>query len=330
MRFAALGDVVLLTVLINRLALRYGAPVAVLSSGGWTKTLLAANPSVSEIQLVTSRKRPYWLTPSQREAVAWLKTRKGDVYLCDPDPYSRRLVARAVPADRVIRVWDEWPGIDTHWADWWESVGTAKPLVPGSGRPRLDAPQVWFDDASAWMAAKGLEPGKVILIQPGNKKTAKRWTWNRINDKFWPIERWVSVIGQALADKPDFRAVICGAPSEQELVQSIVSGCNDARVIGAALDLPIPRLVALSARAHSMITIDTGPAHVAAAMNCPCVILFGAFGWGRWAPRAPSATIITLGNREETKDGTVMSISTDEVIAAWRQLGAQINAVASL
>ncbi|MGL5005279.1 MAG: glycosyltransferase family 9 protein, partial [Casimicrobium sp.] len=271
-RFAALGDAVLLTVLIEELVKRYRQPVALLSSGGWTRTLFDNDPRVNKVTLVASRKRPYWLTPSQRDAVRWLKTQTGPVYLCDPDPHARRLVERAVPSARIHYLWSKWPGNNAHWADWWQSVGSDTALVQDSGQPRLHAPAAWYDDARTWMSSRGLIEHRFVLIQPGNKKTTKRFTWKRTtHDKFWPYDRWATTIRSVLAEHSDFRVVICGAPSEAEMVNEIAALCNDDRVLAAANELPLARLVALSSFAHSMISIDTGPAHVAAAMDCPLV-----------------------------------------------------------
>ncbi|TAG76147.1 MAG: hypothetical protein EAZ24_09365 [Burkholderiales bacterium] len=292
-----------------------------MSSGGWTKSLLSPDPTVGEITLVTSRKRPYWLTPSQRDAVNWLKSQHGPVYLCDPDKYSLRLVRRAVSDERIIRVWDTWPGLGVHWADWWQSVGSGRSLEIGGGQPRLVVPETWLTDARSWMTRRELLEGKFVLIQPGNKKTAKRFTWNRENDKFWPLERWRETVNSILQNQPDFNVVICGAPSEAALADQIVALCDDARVFSAANELPIPRFAAVATMAHSMVSIDTGPAHVAAAVNCALVVLFGAFGWRRWCPRAPSARVIALGGADETNTGHVNQISANHVIAAWQSLG---------
>jgi heptosyltransferase III len=319
-RFAAFGDVVLLTVLLQRLCERYGQPVALLSSGGWTRTLLEHDPAVSEIKIVKSRKTPYWFDATQQEAVKWLRSRTGPVYLCDPDPHARRLVERAVPTERIHRLWDAWPGLDVHWADWWESVGTQTTIVEGSGQPRLHVPDEWLIDARAWMRTKSINENKFVLIQPGNKKTAKRWSWNRKNDKFWPEERWIETIQGVLSERSDFHVIVCGSPSESALVDGIVAACRDERVLAAANDLPIPRLAGLAALAHSMISIDTGPAHLAAAMDCPSVVLFGVFGWGRWAPRAPHSTVIPLGHRETNEHAHVDQIDVEQVLNAWRTL----------
>jgi heptosyltransferase III len=320
-RFAALGDVVLLTVLLDALSKRHGAPVAVLGSGEWMHQLLYADSAVSEVRLVTSRKSPYWFTPSQRDAVAWLRMQRGPIYLCDPDLHSLGLLMRAVPRSRIIRVWDQWPGIDAHWADWWHSVGTDQSLVQNSGQPRLTVLPAWRDDVTQWLGSKGVGDAPILLIQPGNKKTAKRWTWQRTtSDKFWPIDRWAAVVRGALAQMPSLRVMVCGSPSEAPMVEEIVARCNDQRVMSVAEDLPLTRLIALSSVAHSMISIDTGPAHIAAAMDCPSVVLFGKHGWGRWCPRAPSSTVLPLGARETREQGSVSEISADNVLDAWKSL----------
>jgi len=127
-RFAALGDVVLLTPLLQALAERHGRPVHLLSSGAWTPQLLTHDPAVGELRLVTSRRAPYWLTPTQWWARRWLEAHRGAVYLCDPDPFAARLVARAgVPDGRVVRAWDHRPAQPIHWVDWWLHIAALDP-----------------------------------------------------------------------------------------------------------------------------------------------------------------------------------------------------------
>jgi heptosyltransferase III len=322
-RFAALGDTVLLTVLIDRLAKRYGQAVDVLSSGEWTRTLLAHDPAVAELRTVSSRKTPYWLASTQRDAVKWLRQKSGPVYLCDPDDAARRLVERAVPKERIVSLWDRWPGVETHWADWWASVGADQPVVAGVGQPRLTMPHDWLDDAKRWLIERNLDKYPLLLVQPGNKKTAKALSLSRKSDKYWPPERWAETIRRALELRSDLRVVICGSLRESALGHKIARLVRDPRVVAAAGDLPLSRLVALTSLAHSMIAVDTGPAHVAAAMDCPCVVLFGRYGWQRWQPRAPRSTVIALGGREYCASATVQSIGVDEVFDAWRRLPAR-------
>src|SRR5437763_10738215 len=86
-RFAAFGDVLLITTVVEVLFRRYGSRIDILSSGSWTAEILAGDPRIGRIQLVTSRKTPYLLRPSQWQAVRWMRARGvGPVYQCDPEP----------------------------------------------------------------------------------------------------------------------------------------------------------------------------------------------------------------------------------------------------
>jgi lipopolysaccharide heptosyltransferase III len=335
LRFPAVGDLVLLTVLLEALWRRYGKPVHLLASGAWTPLLLQADPAVSELRLVWSRRTPFWMTPSRWSAQAWLRAHRGPIYLCDPDVYAARIVQRAgIAEDHLVRAWQHWPGNDAHWADWWLEVarldasaapGPAQcPLV--AARPRLHVPEQWHAQTRQWLQQHDLSNRPLVLVQPGHKKTHKRGRIaTTMHDKHWPAERWGAVIRAVLAEVPSAAALVCGSSREARLVQEIVDAAGPPpagrRIVNvAALKPTLQRLVALTALAHSMISIDTGPAHIAGAMDCPLVVLYGMAGWGRWKPRSPSDNVQVLGPRALTPGAEVMSIEVDDVLGAWRSL----------
>lgn len=334
-RFAALGDVVLLTVLLQALAERHGRPVHLLSSGAWTPVLLGADSAIGELGLVTSRRAPYWLTPSQWSAVRWLRQHRGPVYLCDPDPHAARLLQRAgIPEDRVVRAWNHRPQLAIHWADWWLQIAALDPpACPGPQRPvhttsqpRLQIPTRWHQEGTAWLQSQGLTGRPLVLLQPGNKKTHRRGRLaTAYYDKHWPAASWGEVIRQVLATLPGSVVLVCGSEREAGLAQEVVAAAGEPPTSGRVINLAerqltLPRLVALAARAHSMISIDTGPAHVAAAMDCPLVVLYGSAGWGLWKPRAPTSTVLALGAETHTPGARVMDLNPTQVVDAWRQL----------
>jgi heptosyltransferase III len=333
-RFAALGDVVLLTVLLQALHERHGRRVALLSSGAWTPVLLAHDPAVGAVQMVSSRRAPYWLTPTQWAAVRWLRAHRGPVYLCDPDPAAARLVARAVPPERIVPAWAHRPAGPIHWADWWLRIAALDPpagpfpdaAIRTPAQPRLHLPPAWLDDTRQWLAAQGLAGRPLVLLQPGHKKTHKRGrVGTAYHDKHWPTPRWAAVAHGVAQALPGAAVLVCGSPPEAGLVQAIVDAARPvppgACIVNAAtLGLPLPRLVALAALAHSMVSVDTGPAHVAAAMDCPLVVLYGAAGWALWLPRAPSGRVVPLGAREPTPGARLEDLQAEQVLAAWRTL----------
>ena len=337
-RFAAFGDIVMLTALIDALSRRYGASVDLLSSGPWTPELLANDPAVREIKLVTSRKTPYWLCPSQWQAVRWMASRRNvPVYLCDPEPQALALLLRAgIPRDNILRAWDTWPGNGAHWVDWWNDVARQTPHAFDTSAPSgfaaiapspatdASAPRLFVTDAEraacdAWLRDLGIASSPLILLQPGNKRTLKHGKSQLADNKFWSPENWAKLVAAITHDVPDARVLLCGADAERPPLEDIVAACNHPAVINLAGALPIKRLLPLMQRAHSMISIDTGPAHAAAALGCPLVVLFGAMGSTRWRPRSPGTHVIALES-DRGDASKVMDISAHQVIAAWRTL----------
>ena len=119
-----------------------------------------------------------------------------------------------------------------------------------------------------------------------------RWWAHRqraSNSKYWPEERWAAVIEALLRRDSRMVVVLLGVPAEASLNEDIASLVESDRVVNVARELPIPRLLALQERAVGMISVDTGPAHSAAALGCPLVVLFGQVNVDRWAPGVPEA-----------------------------------------
>ena len=337
-RFAAFGDVVMLTALIDALARRYCKSIDLLSSGPWTAELLVNDPAVREIKLVTSRKTPYWLCPSQWQAVRWMATRRNvPVYLCDPEPQALALLLHAgIPRDNILRAWDTWPGNSVHWVDWWNDVARQTPEAFAESAPPAfaesaptakdgtSAPRLFVTDAEraacdAWLRELGIASAPLVLLQPGNKRTLKHGKSVLADNKYWSPENWAQVVAAIMQHMPNARVLLCGADAERPPLDEIAAACNNTSVINLAGALPINRLLPLMQRAHSMISIDTGPAHAAAALACPLVVLFGAMGSTRWRPRSPGSTVIALeGDRGESSK--VMDITPTQVITAWRSL----------
>ena len=332
-RCGALGDMVLLTPLIHALAQRYGQPVDLLTSGPWSRPLLAHDPAVGHLQLLTSRKTPYWLCPSQWRAVHWLKSRgRGPVYLCDRGTEIRALLQRAgVMQEDIVDYFDLPEPLQAgseQWPDQWLAFAKLDPVSAPPGRPadpssQLRVPRLTIDDRSreelsGFLSARGMD-GPLVLLQPGNKRTHKRGrTATRQHNKFWPAENWAAVAAGILADLPDATVVLCGSAPEFGLLEDIRACARDPRVRNLARELPIPRLLAMTERAHSFVSVDSGPAHVAAALGCPLVVLFGAAPISMWKPIG-SAPVVVLGGAKGPAS-RVEDIQVAEVLAAWRSL----------
>ena len=330
-----MGDMVLQAPLLHLLHYRYGRPCRLLSFGGWSRPLYAGSADVDTICELRLRHAPYLLSPQRWKLVHGLRRHDGPVYVSEDIPGHvariRDLLAHAgIGADRSLFLADCDRIADGHWVDRLLAFGCMTPPAWTASdypwheedlqlAPRLYCDQADRDDLHAWLERKGLAGASLVLLQPGNKRTSRRISSRQRHDsKAWPLDRWVALIRTIRATNPDFRIVLCGSSQEHTLLEEIRSQASHDDVVIATRDLPVRRLLALAEIAHSMIGVDTGPLHVAAAVGCPLVVLYGSESPGRWDRRSPTgAPVFSLGGPPRA---AVAEIELDEVVDAWQRI----------
>ena len=333
-RFGAFGDMVLLTALIRELNARWQRPVDVLTSGSWSAPLLHGQPGVGEVYSLRSRKTPFWLSADQRRVVRRLRARgAGPTWLCDDNDESRSLLARAGTAPAlIVDVRDHPLRAGEHATEQWRRIAAITPAAwtgrtpPGEFTARrgceLEVSAADRADLDAWLRRRGLAEVPLILVQIGNKRTMRRGLRRlATNHKYWPPERWAEVIREIGADRPRHAIVLLGTGPEYALNEEVAALTRGARIHNAADDLPVPRLVALLARADALITVDSGPAHAAAAVGCPLVVLFGRASPTLYRPCGTPGAPVELLRGERDGEPSMLGISAQTVIDAWRRLG---------
>jgi ADP-heptose:LPS heptosyltransferase len=220
------------------------------------------------------------------------------------------------------------PSIDTP-----SSPDNLPPQAPGTGAAKGPSPAPWCAPhlevstqqralCAAWVERQGWSGRPLVLVQPGNRRTmrGRKLRVSPADDKWWPIERWSQLLQLVHARMPRAVIVLCGAPRESLLLTWIAAAAQLPAL--AAAELPLSRLLALCERAHSMISVDTGPAHAAAALSLPLVVMFGAHSQAEWLPRSPSGSpVIGLGGPPHSR--RLDEISVDTVFAAWCSLPAR-------
>jgi Glycosyltransferase family 9 (heptosyltransferase) len=349
---------VLLTALIRVLYARFRVPVDIVTSGPWSEPLLHGQPGVGEILCLRSRKSPYWLSPDQRRVVRRLRARGiGPTWFCDAGDAARRLLARAgIPEEFIVDVKDHplLPG--EHATEQWRrfaqitpaaivapttatASGTVASDTAASGvvAPRADlaavTPGCYLEvsdrqraDLEAWLVARDLSTAPLILIQVGNKRTMRRGLRRlAANNKYWPNERWAEVLRHVRGQYPDHAIVLLGTGPEYALNQEVAALANITGLHNAADDLPIPRLVALLARAAGLITVDSGPAHAAAAVGCPLVVLFGKALPSLYRPWGTAGADVKILCGEIAGQPDMLGIEPGSVIEAWSGLNLRVR-----
>jgi ADP-heptose:LPS heptosyltransferase len=332
-RFGAFGDMVLLTALIRVLHAEFGLPVDVLTSGPWSEPLLRGQPGVGEIFRVRSRKTPYWLSWDQQRVVRQLRARgTGPTWFCDGGDVGRLILTRAGFSDALIvhaRDHALLPG--EHATQQWRRLAQIMPSAYQGSKidePSAMTPGCYLEvgdaqraDLETWLAARHLAGVPLILVQIGNKRTMRRGL-KRLspNNKYWPSERWAEVLRSLRSRHPLHAIVLLGTGPEYELNSEIAAQANIAGLHNAADDLPIPRLLALLERADGLITVDSGPAHAAAAVGCPQVVLFGRAPPSLYRPWGVAGADVQLLRGEIDGEPDMLGIDTHSVIAAWANL----------
>lgn len=330
-----MGDMILLIPMLKALRERYGQPCELVSSGSWTRPIMERVPACGPVHLLTSRRAPYLFNRSQWQLVDWLRRRPaGPVYVVESDEKPLSLLRRGgVSADWICTLRDlpRQPGehIAAHALRLARQTPPALRGVAGFDRdftatpdPRPALTEADRRDCTDWLEGHHLAGAPLVLIQPGNKKTMKGGDRRRgSNVDYWPESRWAEVIAGVHRLLPQSRVILCGVPAERALaeeVAALVPGPHEGIFI-ATDDLPIPRLLALQERAHSMISVNTGPAHAAAAMGCPLLVMFTRHAHRAadlYAPLPTSTPVRIL----QAADAGLASITADAVIAAWHKL----------
>jgi heptosyltransferase-1 len=190
-------------------------------------------------------------------------------------------------------------------------------LLPGQ---MLPAPLLPTDpEAEAWCAnwLTDTFPGvarPIALITPGAGWGAKRW----------PPERYASV-AEGLAER-GLHVVVNAGPGEEPLAAAIASG----RAV--ALTASLPQLIALTRRIALCIGGDTGPLHLACALNRPVVGIYGPTDPSRNGPYGTRARVLRSPDsrrdhsRRAAPDPGLLTITPEDVLRAADELLAEESA----
>jgi heptosyltransferase-1 len=140
--------------------------------------------------------------------------------------------------------------------------------------------------------------------------------------KQWPPERY-GAVARALA-KNGVQSLINYGPGEEALATAVESASEGA---AHKVSCSVAELISLTRHARLFIGGDTGPLHLAAALQIPVVAIFGPTNPARNGPFGTSAVVlrsessITSHARLSDPEQGLLEISPEEVIAAaQRQL----------
>ena len=182
------------------------------------------------------------------------------------------------------------------------TVQLARPLERIALYLEDEAPRIFphaGDDATA-AALLEKHDGPWWAIHPGSGSERKNW----------PAENWLALAREILDARPNIHLALVGGEADRAVLADFERLLPHARIT-FWVDQPLPVLAAAIARCERFAGHDSGVSHLAAAVETPCVLLFGPTDPDVWAPRNDRVQVI------KAPDADLSRITVDEVLAAF-------------
>lgn len=138
------------------------------------------------------------------------------------------------------------------------------------------------DQADALLATKGIAPGFICIVPYAAGDVDGK-------DKRWP--GFPAFTQQLLAHDPR-QVITCPGPGEELIAQNDHPGVLSLPKLGLDIYLGVLK------RASLVISNDTGPAHMAAAVGTPVLSVLGPTNPDQWRPWGPQNHIAQRPNRQ--------------------------------
>ncbi len=188
-------------------------------------------------------------------------------------------------------------------------------IIDASPKVSLEPPPAERARADEILRAKGID-GPFAVLHPGSARA----------EKFWHADRWTRVIEHCAAR--NLQCVLTGSDSAMEQAHiADIKAAGRAPVIDLSGLVGLCSLTALLAKARFLVTVDSAPMHLAAAMRTPQLILFGPTNPFHWRPRFTPAVVLQAGHdaalaefSPEMSGAPMNQISTNQVIDAMETL----------
>jgi len=177
--------------------------------------------------------------------------------------------------------------------------------------PRVEFPHdpLMGESIHDGLAMRGV--GEYAILNPGAGWGAKRW----------PAERYGEVARELAKD--GLRCLVNFGPGEDDLFEEVNAASGG---LVRPTKASITGLIALTRRARLFIGGDTGPMHLAAALQVPVVAIFGPTDPARNGPYGTRSIVLrnpasptTHARRAQPDDG-LLEISAEAVVDAARRL----------
>jgi ADP-heptose:LPS heptosyltransferase len=211
----------------------------------------------------------------------------------DLDQTLQRNLSRSAPDARIVVV-DPFPPAGIHAVDWYFTALRVFDILSGDKPPRMVIPEDDIASGRSFLVRHGLHP-PVIAVHPGSGG----------RQKCWPASSFAAVIDR-LTDQGINLLLICG-PADREVLRDVEVHRRSSDRVVLLGDPPPLKLAAVLSVCDSFLGNDSGVTHLAAAVGCPTVAIFGPTDPVMWGPRGQHVTILSCEGGEWVDVDTVLS-----------------------
>ncbi len=285
-RAGQLGDTVFASSIIEPLRHIYGEDVEI----DWVAktgmhTLFAADPRIHRTFALKSRKAPVWLSRPKLGVIAASLRQPYDLAvnleLGTMFNGLMRLVRAKHKVGMPYRHFTE--PAETHAVENLHLI-YASFMAPDSlalANPSLQGP------APAAIRARFNLPEDYLVLVPSNSHHDKS---TGINHRAWPVEHWRTLIARLAAGSA--RVVLIGGAGEADYFSQFDPlPANVTSLVGRT---DLSALIGLIQGARAMVTTDTGPSHIAAAVGTPVYAIIGPTNYRRTGPYATADNAVHI------------------------------------
>jgi len=168
----------------------------------------------------------------------------------------------------------------THAADWYLAVLKRLNIpadrkfewIPERTSISAQVKRKWPTDAARW-----------VIVQPG-----ARWL-----NKRWPAENFTSLVHRLAKARPELHFAILGS-AEDNAAGVAISEAAPQQCLDLTGKISLPEMIEWIRLSDLMISNDTGPMHVAAALGKPVVAIFGPTEPRRTGPYGQLQNVIRI------------------------------------
>lgn len=186
---------------------------------------------------------------------------------------------------------DRYYHLATHLGARLDNMPLERPYLSGNApKPWHDGPRLFplsisdddRNEAGRWLDQQGFDRqrDKLIIMHSHARRSAN----------LWPTSKYAQ-LARLLRTRDDLRVVLTGGPAAQQLCDEIAAGAG-GHVWRADGQMSLMASTELIRQAAVMVTCDTGPMHLAAAVGTPLVALFGPTNPVRTGPYCTNAIAI--------------------------------------